>query len=175
MHISCGCKKWEISYCSHNGKYVFNFSKDFFISCYYLAFFLFYKHSQRTIIFFLRFPPLASCFYFYFSTDFPDVFPLRFSIWPLLFFVLLHYLFFSLPLSLQSRPISPGEELTMDYYSITTSDIEWRAAICLCGQSTCRGSFLHYATQDDLQQVLNQNCGPLWRYTWNSYVTSLLM
>ena len=52
----------------------------------------------------------------------------------------------------------------MDYYSITTSDIEWRAAICLCGQSTCRGSFLHYATQDDLQQVLNQNCGPLWRY-----------
>ena len=51
----------------------------------------------------------------------------------------------------------------MDYYSITTSDIEWRAAICLCGQSTCRGSFLHYATQDDLQQVLNQNCGPLWR------------
>jgi hypothetical protein len=30
--------------------------------------------------------------------------------------------------------------------------------------SSCRGSFLHYATQDDLQQVLNQNCGPLWRY-----------
>ena len=52
----------------------------------------------------------------------------------------------------------------MDYYSITTSDIEWRAAICLCGSTSCRGSFLHYATQDDLQQVLNQNCGPLWRY-----------
>lgn len=52
----------------------------------------------------------------------------------------------------------------MDYYSITTSDVEWRAAICLCGMTTCRGSFLHYATQDDLQQVLNQNCGPLWRY-----------
>ena len=30
--------------------------------------------------------------------------------------------------------------------------------------SSCRGSFLHYATQDDLQQVLNLNCGPLWRY-----------
>eukprot|EP01035_Chromulina_nebulosa_P017573 gene17573-23141_t len=57
-----------------------------------------------------------------------------------------------------------GEELTMDYYSITTSDVEWRAAICLCGMSSCRGSFLHYATQDDLQQVLNQSCGPLWRY-----------
>ena len=52
----------------------------------------------------------------------------------------------------------------MDYYSITFSDVEWRAAICLCGKSSCRGSFLHYATQDDLQQVLNQNCGPLWRY-----------
>ena len=23
---------------------------------------------------------------------------------------------------------------------------------------------MHYATQDELQQVLNQNCGPLWRY-----------
>lgn len=52
----------------------------------------------------------------------------------------------------------------MDYYSVTTSDVEWRAAICLCGMSSCRGSFLHYATQDDLQQVLNKNCGPLWRY-----------
>lgn len=52
----------------------------------------------------------------------------------------------------------------MDYFSITTSDVEWRAAVCLCGMSYCRGSFLHYATQDDLQQVLNQNCGPLWRY-----------
>ena len=52
----------------------------------------------------------------------------------------------------------------MDYYSITTSDVEWRAAICLCGMSTCRGSFLHYATESDLQQVLTQSCGPLWRY-----------
>lgn len=64
-----------------------------------------------------------------------------------------------------TRAIHYGEELTMDYYSITSSEIEWRAAICLCGQSTCRGSFLNYATQDDLQQVLNQNCGPLWRYS----------
>lgn len=63
-----------------------------------------------------------------------------------------------------NRHVYYGEELTMDYYSITTSDVEWRAAICLCGMTTCRGSFLHFATQDDLQQVLNQNCGPLWRY-----------
>jgi len=63
-----------------------------------------------------------------------------------------------------NRFIHPGEELNMDYYSITTSEVEWRAAICLCGSAKCRGSFLNYATQDDLQQVLNQNCGPLWRY-----------
>lgn len=63
-----------------------------------------------------------------------------------------------------NRFIYPGEELCMDYYSITTSEVEWRAAICLCGSVKCRGSFLNYATQDDLQQVLNQNCGPLWRY-----------
>ena len=63
-----------------------------------------------------------------------------------------------------NRFVHPGEELTMDYSALTTSDIEWRAAICLCGSPHCRGSFLHYATQDDLQQVLNQNCGPLWRY-----------
>lgn len=63
-----------------------------------------------------------------------------------------------------NRHIHAGEELTMDYYSITTSDVEWRAAICLCGMSSCRGSFLHFATQDDLQQVLNQNFGPGLRY-----------
>ena len=87
---------------------------------------------------------------------------------------ILSVLFTVINIIFQSRHISPGEELTMDYYSITTSDIEWRAAICLCGQSTCRGSFLHYATQDDLQQVLNQNCGPLWRYkTFIIYLTSI--
>jgi hypothetical protein len=41
----------------------------------------------------------------------------------------------------------------MDYNSITTSDVEWRAAVCLCGMSSCRGSFLSFSTQDDLQQV----------------------
>ena len=51
------------------------------------------------------------------------------------------------------RQVDYGEELTMDYNSITSSDIEWRAAVCLCGHATCRGSFLTFATQDDLQQV----------------------
>ena len=52
-----------------------------------------------------------------------------------------------------NRFISYGEELTMDYYSVTSSEVEWRAAVCLCGTAKCRGHFLHYATQDDLQQV----------------------
>ena len=63
-----------------------------------------------------------------------------------------------------TRAVEPGEELTMDYYSVTTSENEWRAAICLCGMVSCRGTFLHYAAQDDLQQVLNSNCGILWQY-----------
>jgi hypothetical protein len=59
----------------------------------------------------------------------------------------------------------------MDYNSVTSSDVEWRwvtdrgrssrclcsmqcrSAVCLCGMRSCRGSFLHYATQEDLQQV----------------------
>jgi hypothetical protein len=64
----------------------------------------------------------------------------------------------------QMRKVHYGEELSMDYNSVTSSDVEWRSAICLCGMSACRGSFLHYATQDDLQQVLNKNCGPMTRY-----------
>ena len=64
---------------------------------------------------------------------------------------------------IQNRHVSYGEELCMDYYSITTSEAEWRAAICLCGTLSCRGSFLHYATQDDLQQVLFSNFGSLIR------------
>lgn len=52
----------------------------------------------------------------------------------------------------------------MDYYSVTSSEHEWRAAICLCGMRNCRGSFLHYSTQNDLQQVLNRYCSPLYRF-----------
>eukprot|EP01041_Mallomonas_annulata_P010270 gene10270-21427_t len=59
-----------------------------------------------------------------------------------------------------NRYVSFGEELCMDYCSITTSEIEWNEAICLCGMTTCRGSFLRYTTQDNLQQVFNSKCGP---------------
>jgi tetrahydromethanopterin S-methyltransferase subunit F len=34
-----------------------------------------------------------------------------------------------------NRFIAYGEELTMDYYSVTSSEVEWKAAVCLCGTS----------------------------------------
>lgn len=64
----------------------------------------------------------------------------------------------------QNREVRLGEELTMDYYSVTSSEDEWRAAICLCGMRNCRGSFLQYSTRNDLQQVLNRFCSPLYRF-----------
>lgn len=63
-----------------------------------------------------------------------------------------------------NRQVSYGEELTFDYCSTTSSEVEWRSAICLCGMSYCRGSFLRFVTQDDLQQVMTSNCGPLCRF-----------
>lgn len=62
------------------------------------------------------------------------------------------------------RRIFYGEEITHDYHCITNSEVEWAAAICLCGMSDCRGSFLYYAAEEDLQQILEKNCGPLWRF-----------
>ncbi len=52
----------------------------------------------------------------------------------------------------------------MDYSAVTSSEVEFRAAICLCGSRYCRGSFLHYSSQDDLQLVLNRYCSPLYRF-----------
>ena len=54
------------------------------------------------------------------------------------------------------RWIAPGEELTFDYSSVTESDSEFRAAICLCGTMRCRGSFLYYAGSSAFQQVMTR-------------------
>ena len=54
------------------------------------------------------------------------------------------------------RWIAPGEELTFDYSSVTESDAEFRAAICLCGTTRCRGSFLYYAGSSAFQQVMTR-------------------
>jgi len=55
------------------------------------------------------------------------------------------------------RELEIGEELTFNYNASTDSLQEYRSAICLCGKSNCRGSFLHFATADCYQQVLNRN------------------
>lgn len=55
------------------------------------------------------------------------------------------------------RPIEMGEELTFDYNAVTESLIEYRSAVCLCGNGKCRGSFLHFATADCYQRVLDRN------------------
>ena len=55
------------------------------------------------------------------------------------------------------RSIEMGEELTFDYNAVTESLVEYRSAVCLCGYKKCRGSFLHFATADCYQQVLNRN------------------
>ena len=55
------------------------------------------------------------------------------------------------------RDIEQGEELTFDYNAVTESITEYSSAVCLCGFRKCRGSFLHFATADCYQQVLNRN------------------
>lgn len=55
------------------------------------------------------------------------------------------------------RELTIGDELTFDYNAVTESLHEFREAVCLCGQKRCRGSFLHFATADCYQQVLNRN------------------
>lgn len=41
------------------------------------------------------------------------------------------------------RP-QPWEELTFDYSSVTESEAEFKAATCLCGSTSCRGSYLYF-------------------------------
>lgn len=55
------------------------------------------------------------------------------------------------------REMTIGEEITFDYNAATDSLHEYQAAICLCGNVHCRGSFLHFAMADCYQQVLNRN------------------
>lgn len=52
------------------------------------------------------------------------------------------------------KDIEFGEELTFDYNSVTESEEEWRSAVCLCGTSFCRGSFLGYSSFKNHELVL---------------------
>lgn len=53
------------------------------------------------------------------------------------------------------RPISYGEELTFDYSSVTEDENEFKASICLCGATKCRGAFLYYAGLGAFADVIN--------------------
>jgi hypothetical protein len=55
------------------------------------------------------------------------------------------------------RELTIGDEVTFDYNAVTESLHEYQDAVCLCGQVKCRGAFLHFATADCYQQVLNRN------------------
>ena len=44
-----------------------------------------------------------------------------------------------------TRHIAHGEELCWNYSCVTESEKEYRAAICLCSSTTCKGAFLDYA------------------------------
>lgn len=53
------------------------------------------------------------------------------------------------------RHVHEGEELSFDYASVTESEKEFRAAICLCGTRSCRGSFLYFSGSRAFQHIMN--------------------
>ena len=63
------------------------------------------------------------------------------------------------------RELETGEELTFDYNAATDSLNEYQSAVCLCGYGKCRGSFLHFATADCYQKVMNRNCPIATRFS----------
>lgn len=54
------------------------------------------------------------------------------------------------------RDVECGEELTFDYGAVTTNETEFKMAICLCGTSLCRQSFLHFVAAASTQQLLTR-------------------
>lgn len=63
------------------------------------------------------------------------------------------------------REIAYGEELCMDYCSYTDNYNEFLSAVCLCGSTHCRQSFLHHAGYNMFHKVLERNYGPARRFT----------
>ncbi len=61
------------------------------------------------------------------------------------------------------KAVKYGEELTIDYSGVTTSETEFYKAVCLCGTSRCRGSFLRFSGAQGLDVVLHR-FGPLMTF-----------
>ena len=55
-----------------------------------------------------------------------------------------------------TRPIACGEELCWNYSCVTESEKEYRAAICLCSSTTCRGAFLDYSGSSAFTKVMSR-------------------
>ncbi|KAJ8598769.1 hypothetical protein CTAYLR_009860 [Chrysophaeum taylorii] len=60
-----------------------------------------------------------------------------------------------------TRRVAKGEELAFDYSACTSSEAEWRQAVCLCGAPACRGSYVELVNLDELQQCLARGHGAL--------------
>ena len=53
-----------------------------------------------------------------------------------------------------TRHIEYGEELCWNYSCVTESEKEYRAAICLCSSTRCKGAFLDYAGSSSFTAVM---------------------
>ena len=53
-----------------------------------------------------------------------------------------------------TRRIEYGEELCWNYSCVTESEKEYRAAICLCSSTRCKGAFLDYAGSGSFTKVM---------------------
>ena len=54
-----------------------------------------------------------------------------------------------------TRDIAYGEELSWNYSCVTESEKEYRAAICLCSSTRCKGAFLDYAGSSSFTAVMS--------------------
>jgi hypothetical protein len=52
--------------------------------------------------------------------------------------------------------INYGDELTFDYCSVTESPKENKEAVCLCGTSDCRGSYLSLIKDNSVTEFINE-------------------
>ena len=62
--------------------------------------------------------------------------------------------------------------MTQDYNCVTESLDEFRAAVCLCGTASCRGSFLFHTGADSYVQLLDRHFTTLHRLAMLFYVAS---
>lgn len=52
-----------------------------------------------------------------------------------------------------NRDINYGEELTFDYCSFTDSEKELKNALCLCGNTNCKGAYLGYSKKHQQSRI----------------------